>query len=154
MCEQDRELWRRLSPRRLCSDGSMSVTLIRLMSGLHQSFSVCEGYDRVETVSEGGHVCTTSNCLPLPLLFLLLLPLIMSLSLFETLIDACVCAHHTLLCSTWTSANFHPVMNRMHTLAEPMHTTPLSISPHSNLITNPQSLPKAGARFSPKLEFF
>ena len=57
-------------------------------SGLHQRASivlgVCEGYDRVEAVSESALVCTTSNCLPLPLPlpFLLFLPLFVLL-LFE-----------------------------------------------------------------------
>ena len=32
---------------------------------------VCEGYDRVEAVSECGLVSTTSTCLLVPLLFLL-----------------------------------------------------------------------------------
>ena len=46
-------------------------------SVLHQGASIVlgvyEGYDKVEAVSEGGVSCTTSNCLPVPLPFLLLL---------------------------------------------------------------------------------
>ena len=55
---------------------------------LHQSASivlgVCEGYDRVEEISEGGIVCTTSSCLPF-CFFLLFLPslVLLLLSLFE-----------------------------------------------------------------------
>ena len=49
--------------------------------------SVCEGYDRIEAASQSGLVCTTSNCLLLPLPFLLFLPLfvLLSLLLFELL---------------------------------------------------------------------
>ena len=56
------------------------------MSGLHQRASfvlgVCEGYDSVEAVSEGGLVCTASDCLPLIVPFLLFLPLFVLLLLF------------------------------------------------------------------------
>ena len=53
-------------------------------------FGVCEGYDAVEAVYEGGLVGTTSNCLPLPLPvpFLLLLPLFVLLLLLLLLLSS------------------------------------------------------------------
>ena len=48
------------------------------VSELHHRASrvlgVCEGYECVGDVSEDGLLCTMSNCLPLPLPFLLFLP--------------------------------------------------------------------------------
>ena len=66
------------------------------VSGLHQRASivldVCDWYVAVEAVSEGGSVCNSSNCLPLPLPFLLFLPLFLLLlwllSLFFELLSA------------------------------------------------------------------
>ena len=60
---------------------------------------VCEGYDRVEAVSEGGLVCTTSNCLPVPL------PLLMFLPLFVVVV---VCLLHLFSSSLSLNVQFLP----------------------------------------------
>ena len=39
-------------------------TFLFLHQGAPIVLGVCEGYDRVEEISEGGIVCTTSDCLP------------------------------------------------------------------------------------------
>ena len=49
-------------------DGRLSLghdpTFLFLHQGVSIVLGVCEGYDRVEEISEGGIVCTTSSCLP------------------------------------------------------------------------------------------
>ena len=71
-----------------CHSSQVIIHTFCCTSGLHPRASivvgVCEGYERVEAVSEGGPVGTTSNCLSLH--FFLFLPLFVLWKSFRMLL--------------------------------------------------------------------
>ena len=68
-------------------DGRLSLghdpTFLFLHQGVSIVLGVCDGYDRVEEISEGGIVCTTSSCLPFAFIVVLPSLVLLLLSLFE-----------------------------------------------------------------------